>query len=193
MIRASDYRTPGQLIEELLASKGWTQRVLAIILRMDETGINKLVAAKRPVDAPMAIVLGDIFGVPPEIFLEIQRGYDLAQARLIMRPDPARANRALLFGDLPITEMIRRRWLDAKDVRDVPGVEASLIKFFGVASLDEIEILPHAAKKTNASTPTTPAQLAWLYRVREIAADVMVGRYSPVAVSEVIAKLKPLL
>jgi HTH-type transcriptional regulator / antitoxin HigA len=193
MNRASDYRTPGQLIEELLEAKGWTQRVLAIILRTDESGLNKVVAAKRPVDAQMALSLGDVFGVPPELFLEIQKVYDLAQARIVMRPDPERANRALLFGDLPITEMIRRRWLDAEEVRDIPRVEASLIKFFGVKSLDEIEILPHAAKKTNVNTPPSPAQLAWLYRVHKIAADMMVGPYSPSSVREVVIKLKPLL
>jgi HTH-type transcriptional regulator/antitoxin HigA len=54
----SNFRTPGQLIESLLREKGWTQRVLAIVLKLDETGINRLVSDKRPVDAALAIALG---------------------------------------------------------------------------------------------------------------------------------------
>jgi HTH-type transcriptional regulator/antitoxin HigA len=192
MFPTKEYRTPGQLIQELLDARGWTQRVLAIILRIDESGLNKIVAGKRSVDAELALALADIFAVPAERFLELQRTYDLAQARIITRPDPGRTNRALLFGDLPITEMIKRRWLDAEDVRDVPSVEAALMKFFGVKSIDDIEILPHAAKKTNISQPATPAQLAWLYRVHSIADDMLVARYSPEAAEDSAARLKPL-
>ena len=68
-----DYKTPGQLIAALLAEKGWTQRVLAIVLGMDETGINKLVADKRSVDAPLALALEEVFHIPAERFLELQR------------------------------------------------------------------------------------------------------------------------
>lgn len=189
----NEYRTPGQLIQELLDARGWTQRVLAIILRIDESGLNKIVAGKRPVDAELALALSDVFSVPAERFLELQKAYDLAQARIITRPDPGRQSRALLFGDLPITEMIKRRWLSAEDVRDVPAVEEALVKFFGAKCIDEIEILPHASKKTNVNAPPTPAQLAWLYRVREIASEMLVGRYQHGLGSELIAKLKPLL
>jgi len=189
----ADYRTPGQLIQTLLDSRGWTQRVLAIILGVDETGLNKIVAGKRPVDAEMALMLGDTFSVAAERFLELQKSFDLAKARIVSRPNPGRATRAHLFGDLPIGEMIKRGWLDADDIRNVPKVEAALTKFFGVNVPDEIEILPNAAKKTNVATPATPAQLAWIYRVREIASEMLVGRYSPSAVHHAVKRLSALL
>jgi len=50
-------RSPGQLIEEALKAKGWTQRVLSIVLGMDETGVNKIIGDKRPVTADMALML----------------------------------------------------------------------------------------------------------------------------------------
>lgn len=188
-----EYRTPGQLIQALMEDRGWTQRVLAIILGVDETGINRIVSDKRPVNARMAIILGEIFNVDPETFLELQKQFDLAQARFASRPDPGRTNRAHLFGRLPIGEMIKRRWIAASDVRKVDEVEKSLIRFFGVNFTDEIEILPHAAKKTSVNGEVTPAQLAWLYRVREIASEMLVPRYSPAAVRKAVSKLKNLL
>ncbi len=187
-----EYKTPGQLIEALLTDKGWTKRVLAIVLDMDETGINRLVSDKRPVDAAMALTLEEVFQVPAERFLELQRSFDLAKARIMARPDPGRATRARLYGDLPVAEMIKRGWISAKDVRD-PVVEGELARFFGSNRVEDIEILPHAAKKTEVSGPATPAQLAWLYRVRKIASEMLVARYSPESGAALVQKLKQLL
>jgi len=133
-----------------------------VVLKADETGINKIIAGKRPVDAEMALALSGIFGVSAESFLDLQKSYDLAQARLLEMPDPDRATRAQLFGSLPVSEMIKRGWIDANDIRDFPKVEAALAKFFGVESVHQIEIFPHAAKKTNVASEATPTQLAWL-------------------------------
>ena len=36
------YRTPGQLIAALLEERGWSKRVLAVVLGVDETVVNKL-------------------------------------------------------------------------------------------------------------------------------------------------------
>lgn len=188
-----EYRTPGQLISALLDQRGWSQRVLAVILAIDETAISKILNNERPVTADMALSLDEIFEVPADRFLALQRQYDLAQARIVAMPDPGRATRAKLFGGLPVTEMIRRGWLDADDVRDVEKVEFELARFFGVESVQEIEILPHAAKKTNVSDDTTPTQLAWLYRVRQIASEMLVARYSPERMNNVLAQLQKLI
>ncbi|TDA65519.1 MAG: helix-turn-helix domain-containing protein [Chloroflexi bacterium] len=187
------FRTPGQYIDALLLSRGWSQRVLAIILGIDETGLNKIVSGKKAVDAKTALMLGDVFGVNPESFLELQKTYDLAKAKIETIPDPGRATRAHLFGGLPVTEMIKRGWLDTENIRDVPKVEAALTKFFGVSSVDEIEILPHAAKKTKVFSPATPVQIAWLYRVKEIASEMIVGRFSVESANRAIDSLKNLL
>ena len=88
--------------------------------------------------------------------------------------------------------MIKRGWIDATDVRDFKSVERGLTEFFGVKTINEIEIFPHAAKKTNVFSPVTPAQLAWLYRVKQIASGTLVGRYSPSAVREAVKRLQPL-
>lgn len=188
-----DFRTPGQLIQFLLEERGWTQRVLAIVLKMDETGLNKVILGKRLVDAQLAIALGEVFKMEAERFLDIQKCYDLAQARLVTRPDPSRATRATLFGDLPIAEMIKRGWIDADDVRDLPKIEVELKRFFGAKSLDEIELLPHAAKKTDINAEVTPAQLAWIYRVKTIAKEILVPPFAASDLRETLPKLRTLM
>src|SRR6185369_4070713 len=98
MSEQTPYRTPGQFIQALLESRGWTQKVLAIVLGVDETVINKIITGKRSLDADLALAMSDLFSVPAEQLLDLQKSYDLAQARLVSRSDPGRANRANLFG-----------------------------------------------------------------------------------------------
>ncbi len=187
-------QTPGQFIRHLLNEKGWTQEVLAIVLGVAKTTVSKIVNDQRAVDAEMAILLGQVLEIAPERFLDLQKAYDLAKARLSTHLDPTSHLRAQVFSALPVPEMIRRGWLqDVETMMDVSAVEASLAKFFDVPSIDQIEILPHAAKKTNVGPDVTPAQLAWLYRVKQLAADTLVsGRYSPTSVGRAITTLKTL-
>lgn len=187
------FKTPGQLVERLLEERGWTKRVLASVLGMGESSLNKLIAAKQPVTAEVALALEEVFQVDAARFLSLQKDIDLATARLVTRPDPGRAVRAQLFAGLPIAEMIKRGWLDVEDVRDIPKVEASLAKFFVAKDVSDIEVLPHVAKKTAVAEGTTPAQLAWLYRVRQIASEMIIGPYSPFGVRRAIEQLKLLV
>lgn len=188
-----DYRTPGQLIEALLAERGWSNRLLATVLEVEETGISKLIAAKKPVTPELAISLEEVFGIPAEEFLTLQRNLDLAKARIITRPNPSRALRAKILADLPVVEMIKRGWLPIEDVRDMGAVEAAVINFFGAQNLSQIETLPHAAKKTDTGLEATPAQLAWLYRVKQIAKDILAPAYSGARAKAALPKLKSYL
>jgi HTH-type transcriptional regulator/antitoxin HigA len=187
------YRTPGQLIAGLLEDRGWTRRSLAIVHEMDETAVSKYVADKRDIDARMALLLEEVFGVDAGIFLTLQKEYELARARLVVNPDPARAARALLYGDLPIAEMIKRGWITAEGVRETKKVEKELVRFFGVNSVDEIEILPHAAKKSAPQMSATPAQIAWLYRVKQIATGMLTCAYSPDSARTALLRLRSLM
>ncbi|MBI5165360.1 MAG: HigA family addiction module antidote protein [Magnetospirillum sp.] len=187
-----EYNTPGQLIADLLEARGWSQRTLAVVLEKDESTINKIVSGKGSVTTETALALEDVFGVEAERFLELQRKYDLAIARISSRPDRGRATRAALFGDLPIAEMIKRGWISANNVHDLKAVESGLVKFFGVSCADEIEVLPHAARKTMVNTDPTPAQLAWLYRVKAIAEDLLVSKYSKDSLDSALNKLHEL-
>jgi HTH-type transcriptional regulator/antitoxin HigA len=188
----TEYSMPGQLIAKLLEARGWSQRTLAVVLEKDESTINKIIAGKGAVTTDTAIALEDIFGVPAEQFLDLQRKYDLAVARISARPDRGRATRAALFGDLPIAAMLKRGWLSG-DPQNLAEIEAGLVRFFGVASADEIEVLPHAAKKTQVSMAATPAQLAWLYRVRAIAEELIVATFSEASLERALVALKALM
>lgn len=193
-IQGHDYKTPGQLILALIEAHGWSQRVLAIVLKIDESTLNKIISGKRAVDAELALLLSQVFDVKAEDILSLQKEYELAMARVLSRPDPTLATRAALFSQLPVAEMVKRGWFKGvTDLRAVADVEAGLCRFFGVSSVDQIvPLVPHAAKKTDVATPATPAQMAWLYRVKEVADDMLVAKYSEQSLRSALGKLEAL-
>ncbi|HEY5336890.1 MAG TPA: helix-turn-helix domain-containing protein [Rhizomicrobium sp.] len=192
-VESSQFQTPGQFIAALLAQRNWSQKTLAIVLGVGESVVNRFVLGKTPIDAELALVLEEVFGVPATEFLDLQTSIELAKARIVTRRDPGRSTRAFLYGDLPIAEMIKRGWINADDARNTKTVEAELMRFFGANRPEDIEVLPHAAKKTAPSSNPTPAQLAWLYRVKQIAKEMLVAPYSPDALKRALARLRPLM
>lgn len=192
-INLDNYKTPSQLVQVLLNEKGWTKRVLATVLGINETGLNHRLSDKRPITADFAVLLEEVFNVRAEYFLELQKRLDLGKARLIMRPDPKRSSRAHLFNELPISEMTKRGWLEIDNSRDMSEIESALTAFFGERNFEDIELLPHAAKKTDFNNEVTPVQIVWLYRVKQIASEMLVHDFSKAKIKTAITKLKNLL
>lgn len=188
-----EYKTPGQLIEALLLERGWNQRVLAAVLTMSESTLNKLISGKQAISAEIAIALEEVFAIEAARFLSLQQAYDLARARIVSKPNPARAMRAQLFVDFPVNELIQRRWIDVESMRDVDAVDEALVRFFEGQSPAQLAATPHAAKKTSSGEQASPAQLAWLFRVRQIAKEMLVPRYDEASARAAIPKLKMLL
>lgn len=192
MTAPEDFQTPGQYIQALLTEREWTQDVLATVMGVSLSNVSRIVTDRVAMDAERALALSDVFGVPPEAFLDLQKKYELVQARLRVQRDPKRAMRAQVYSKLPVKEMIDRGWISAASVRDAERVEEELKRFFGVETLAEITDFPHAAKKTDAGADVTLEQLAWLHRVKTIAKEQVVGRYSPAAVRSAIEQLSGL-
>jgi len=184
-----DCRTPGQLVLALLEKQGWTKRTLAIVLNVDESGINRIISDKQAISAAMALSFEDVFDVSAETFLSLQKDYDLAKARIAVRPDPKRKSRAQLFGGLPISEMVKRGWILVENPKDANEIEAAVTKFFRAEESGQIYNIPHAAKKANSGPDITLAQHAWLHRVRRISEDMLVARYSDISGGIALKKL----
>lgn len=176
---------PGVYLKEELDAREWSQRDFAFIVGKSEQELNYILNGKRSISADMARLLGDALSVNPQTFLNLQAEYDLQTAKT---PDPGVRVRADLQRQYPIREMIRRGWLQ--------DGEASLIKlqverFFNVAN-DDLPTVEFAAKKTHYHE-TTPSQIAWVFRVRQLASISDAQPYSEDKLRAALPKLKTLL
>jgi HTH-type transcriptional regulator / antitoxin HigA len=180
---------PGFYIKEEMEERGWSQRDLAFILGSTDQALNPLLSGKRGISPEMAKALGEAFDVPAEFFANLQQAYDLAQAR---SPEPSIAVRRNMQATYPVREMIKRGWIE---LSDAAMIETQLARFFCVEGPSDIPYFgTHAAKKSRyEEREIPPAQLAWLFRVRQIARSITVPRYSEKALRSAVAEFESLL
>jgi HTH-type transcriptional regulator / antitoxin HigA len=178
---------PGYFIKEELDARGLTQSDLAYILGCPVQAVNLIVSGKRGISPEMAKALGAAFDVPAAFFANLQTAFDLSKAR---EPDPGVARRARLQSAYPIREMIKRGWIEETD--DPELLEMQMIRFLKVETAEEIPHLLHLAKKTHYNE-MPPAQLAWLFRVRQIAGSLKVPAYSEQRLRAALPALRQLL
>ena len=162
---------PGVFVGQELEKRGWSQADLAFVLGFASSTISMLVSGKKDVNANLAKMLGKAFDVPADHLLNLQKQYDLAHAD---EPDAALLRRARVHKEYPLREMIKRGWIDGG--KDSRPPEEQLARFFRVESIDEVPHMRHAAKRTKYED-VPPKQLAWLFRVSQLANDMVVPSY----------------
>jgi HTH-type transcriptional regulator/antitoxin HigA len=176
---------PGSFIADELEARGWSQLDLAFVLGVSTQTINPIINGKRGIGPDMAKALGKAFDVPAEFFTNLQAAYDLAQAR---DPDPSVERRARLQDCYPIRDMMKRGWLEETDSE---MLDLQIARFFKVKTLGDVPHMDFAAKKTYYDE-TPAAQLAWLFRVRQIAESMTVPAYSESKLRAAIEQMKDL-
>ncbi len=179
---------PGEFIKDEIEARGWLQRDLAYVLGVSDQAINPIMSGKRGISPEMALALSKAFDISPEYFMNLQKAYELSTAKAA---DPAIERRAFLQSTFPIREMIKRGWFEATE--DVGLLEAQFMRFFRTNNLNEVPCLSHNAKKGGDYSETTPLQWAWLFRVRQIASEMVVPAYSENALKEAISQLPRLM
>jgi len=179
---------PGEHIREELEAREWAQRDLAYILGWSDQEVNMTLSGRRKITPEAAKALGDAFNVPAELFVNMQRAYDLSQAR---EPDPGIAERSRIQSVYPVREMIRRGWFEDSE----PGLlVAQFVRFFEVGDLSRVPHLSHLAKKSgDYREETNPKQLAWLFRVHHIAKSMDVPAFSEKKLRELLPTLRYLM
>lgn len=191
---------PGVHLQQLLEIRGWSQSDLAFVLGVPVKSINPITSEKRGISGEMSRMLGAALGLPEGYFAELQAQYDVAHADA---PDPSISLMGRMRNvEYPIREMIKRGWILETDPTDPNGrkltaaeLEKQIARFFEVQGPDEIPYLVHSAKKTGSyeqkKIPT--AQLAWLFRVKQIAKAIPIPSYSPESLKEAVGRMRPLL
>ena len=173
--KRSDNTTPrpGFFILEELEARGWAQSDLAFILGISVNALNPIITGRRSISTEFAKALGKAFDVPAEFFSNLQMAHEHSMTN---EPDHGIEKRARLHERLPIREMVKRGWL--LETSDSSELESRVAAFFKVNSVDEVPYLRHAAKKTTYEERNIdPAQLAWLFRVRQIAELIPAPRF----------------
>lgn len=183
-------KPPGFYIKEELEARGWSQTDLAYIIDMKPTQLNNILTGKNGLTTKTAILLSDAFEMPAEFFTNLQNQFELSNAQ---PADPSIQNRAKWQSQFPLREMISRKWIEELDSS---LLDTQMLRFFEARKINEIPFMggtavSHSAKKTSYSS-CTPEQIAWLYRVRQIAQTIEAPLYNKEKLLIAIEELKAL-
>lgn len=164
---------PGDILKEELAAREWSQQELADILGRPPRLISELIGGKRAITPETAVGLSAALGSSPEYWMALEASYQLSKIR---RSSEGIARKASLYEKFPVREMVRKGWVDWSD--DYAELEQRVFRFFGIQSLSQEPVLPHAAKKTHTAQSATIEQTAWLFRVLSLAKTKPVKQFS---------------
>jgi HTH-type transcriptional regulator/antitoxin HigA len=179
---------PGEFVDEELKVRGWSQIELAEIMGRPARLISELISAKRAITPETAKGLGAAFGTGPELWMNLERDYQLSRS---LHDDSAVERRAKLYAKAPVKEMIKRHWIEPSENIDV--LWQRVLGFLHISDIDEEPSLAHAAKKGASYAEVSPAQWAWLFRAKELAEQISVPKFSRKKLTDELSKLECLL
>jgi HTH-type transcriptional regulator/antitoxin HigA len=178
---------PGEFLRDELEERGWSQAEFAEIIDRPYQLVNEIIGGKRGITPETAKALAAALGTSPEVWMNLDSAYQLWKTAPV---SPRVERQARIRAKYPVREMIRRLWIEPSE--DPQVLESRLLRFFEVASLDELPRHSYAAMQSGVPGELSPVQSAWLYRVRHIAETMKVAEYSKRSLRGTLEQLKPL-
>ena len=178
---------PGEFLREELEARNWSQTELAEIIGRPVRLINEIIAGKKAITPETAIQLGESLGTGPEVWMNLESHYQLYKVRIA---DNLIKRRAELYNRFPVREMIKRGWITAGKNIDV--LEQQFRDFFRLSDLADEPAFSHAARKTDAEAAPTMLQMAWLFRARQVASELVTRPYDEPALRRALQHLSAL-
>ena len=163
---------PGSIIRKAMNARGWRQADLAFILGIPASVVSDLVTGKRRITPPTARGLADAFGNEPEEWVKLQAIYDATKE--VLKSDDLRARKSRLLHRVPVPQIINRGWLT--DTNNIDTLEAQILEFYNVKSIDDIGPQSYAARKSTNGGDLTSEQLSWFIRAKNLAEYLPIKR-----------------
>jgi HTH-type transcriptional regulator / antitoxin HigA len=179
---------PGDFISEEIEARGWSQIELAEVMGRPARLVSELISGKRAITPETAKGLGAALGTGPQYWMNLERDYRLAHA---IHDDVGVERRSKIYAKAPVKEMAKRGWIEPSDNIDV--LEKRVQDFLHIKSLDEEPWLAHAARKGATYTEVNSSQWAWLFRVKQLAREISVPKYSRSSLLDALKQMETML
>jgi HTH-type transcriptional regulator / antitoxin HigA len=177
---------PGRILSRELEARGWTQKDLAEITGRPIQTINEIIQAKKQITPETALDLGEAFGTSAEFWTNLETKYRLHLARKDTQERDV-IRKSQLYTLAPISELIKRGWLQATDNLD--ELERQVCNFFGIDSIAQPPKLAINFRCAQERDPEAIAQLAWVKQVENLAKQQTVGHFDRERLKAAIPKI----
>ena len=180
--------SPGEFLKDEIEARGWSQVDLAEILGRNARLVSEIINGKRSVTPETAVGLADAFGTSAQLWMNLESAWQLSKLKV---QDNAVSRRARLYDRYPVKEMIRRGWIEGSSSLDV--LEGRFARFFEVSSIGSPVQCAAAFRRSNVDDLPSGAQLAWLFRAKQIAKNLQVRKFSDATLASCMERLRACL
>lgn len=178
---------PGEFLRDELDVRNWTQTEFAEIIGRPTRLINEIIAGKRGVSPDTAREFAAALGTSAQFWMNLETYYQLSKSA----PATEHITRAAHLRErFPVREMIKRGWLESSDNFEV--LEQRVLDFFRLENFEQEVRFSHAARR-NYVEDLSGIQLAWLFRVRQLADALAVPAYSKKALKGALSDMEALM
>ena len=186
--RPAEVFRPGEYLLDELNARNWSQTEFAEIIGRPLRLVNEIVNGKRGITTDTAREFGAALGTSAQVWMNLDNAYNLWKSTGDVSEIEHRAKMSTKY---PVRDMTLRKWLVPSE--DTGVMESQLLRYFEVSNIDETPRLARAAVTRRSDVDEeeiNPAQIAWLYRVKQIAEDMLVTKYSASKLRSTLEQLK---
>ena len=178
---------PGEFLRDELDERNWTQTEFAEIIGRPTRLVNEVIAGKRGVTPDTAREFAAALGTSAQFWLNLETSYQLSKTA----PATEHIMRAAQLRErFPVREMLKRGWIESSENFEV--LEQRILNFFVLDDVRQEVRFSHAARRNHAEE-LSGIQLAWLFRVRQLASSLTVPRYSKRELRSALNNLETLM
>jgi HTH-type transcriptional regulator/antitoxin HigA len=182
----------GEFLRDELEARNWSQSDFAKIIGRPAKLVSEIINNKKAVTPDTARDFSAALGMSAQSWLNIEAAYQLYKTTLTERSerDENISRKAKLYDKYPVSLLIKQGWVQESESFEV--LESRVLQLFEVSSSEEESSFALAAKR-NYDESLSMKQVAWLFRVKQLAQSVAAPKYSESKLRAAIGELELLL
>lgn len=179
----------GEMLADELDARAWNQAEFAEILGRPAQFVSEIISGKKEITRESATQIAAAVGTSPELWLNMQDRYHLAQQARDERAQEQLSDvrlRARLKDLAPITVMLQRGLLKGSTPSEQ---EIELKALYRIGDIHDDPELLVAARRSQAIKSISSTQLAWVACVRRAAEQLDTDKFDREALGDLASRL----
>jgi HTH-type transcriptional regulator / antitoxin HigA len=187
---SKEFISPGEAIKHFLDKKNWTQEDFAQIISISPKHANELIKNKKPLSLELIIDISNAFSFEEETRQSFIKLYTNYRVKTIdASNDNLVRDKAELFGKYPISEMIKKGWIEkTNDYNSLVEQCKKVLNIGSIQAIDSLNYNLHFRKSENNNFEDLNAKI-WRKVAETKAQKVTVPPYNKQALELLLSKV----
>lgn len=177
----------GDYLREYLIDNNISQSEFAIRLGISQKHMNELIRGKKNITPCMAINIASLTGIPTSFIVSVETSRILEES--IRKEFPREEDlKKILYEDMNITNIIKRKWIEFKDITNVYQNAMDILNFLKVRNFKVLNDIKQFVLFKKSGENYYKLAL-WIARCDEISNTQNVEKYDNTKFNELILEL----